>query len=108
MGLFGIESSPLAWNRLARAIATERGLDLWANARLVGLLTLAMADGYIASWDTKYHYRFWRPITAIRLGDEMAIPARRAIQTGRRCNGPIPYRTTIPDTSCRGVWPRKC
>ena len=26
----------------------------------------AMADGYIASWDAKYHYRFWRPITAIQ------------------------------------------
>ncbi len=69
IGLFWIESSPLAWNRLARAISASRGFDLWENARLFGLLNLAMADGYIASWETKYHYKFWRPITAIRMGD---------------------------------------
>jgi hypothetical protein len=69
IGLFWIESSPLAWNRLARAVSTSRGLDLWENARLFGLLNLAMADGYIGSWEAKYHYKFWRPITAIRLGD---------------------------------------
>lgn len=74
IGLFWIESSPLAWNRLARAIAVERGFDLWENARLFGLLNLAMADGYIGSWEAKYHYRFWRPITAIRLGDTDGNP----------------------------------
>jgi len=37
-------------------------------------LNLAMADGYVASWETKYHYRFWRPITAIRLGDTDGNP----------------------------------
>lgn len=75
IGLFWVESSPLAWNRLARAISAERGFDLWENARLFGLLNLAMADGYIASWETKYHYRFWRPVTAIRLGDDDGNPA---------------------------------
>jgi hypothetical protein len=33
-----------------------------------------MADGYIASWDTKFHYLFWRPVTAIRLGDTDGNP----------------------------------
>jgi hypothetical protein len=74
IGLFWIESSPLAWNRLARAISVSRGFDVWENARLFGLLNLAMADGYIASWEAKYHYRFWRPITAIRLGDTDGNP----------------------------------
>ena len=74
VGLFWLESSPLAWNRLARAVAARQGLDLWENARLFGLLNLAMADGYIASWDAKYHHRFWRPITAIRLGDADGNP----------------------------------
>ena len=44
-------------------------LEPWENARLFALLNVAMADGYIGSWDTKYHYLFWRPVTAIRLGD---------------------------------------
>ena len=65
IGLFWIESSPLAWNRLARSVSTSQGLDVWENARLFGLLNIAMADGYIASWDTKFHYLFWRPVTAI-------------------------------------------
>ena len=74
IGLFWIESSPLAWNRLARALSESRGFDLWENARLFGLLNMAMADGYIASWEAKYHYGFWRPITAIRLGDTDGNP----------------------------------
>lgn len=38
-----------------------------------------MADGYIASWETKYHYRFWRPITAIRLGDTDGNPNTQGV-----------------------------
>jgi hypothetical protein len=75
IGLFWIESSPLAWNRLARAVSLQRGFDLGENARLFGLLNVAMADGYIASWEVKYHYSFWRPITAIREGDNDRNPA---------------------------------
>lgn len=75
IGLFWIESSPLAWNRLARAVSAERGLDLWENARLFGLLNMALADGYISSWAIKFRYGFWRPITAIREGDDDGNPA---------------------------------
>jgi hypothetical protein len=64
-GLFWIESSPLGWNRIARNVSASRGLGLWENARLFALLNLAIADGYIGSGDTKYHYNFWRPVTAI-------------------------------------------
>lgn len=66
VALFWVESSPLAWNRIARSVALSQGLDMWRNARLFGLLNMALADGYVASWATKYHYRFWRPVTAIR------------------------------------------
>ena len=30
---------------------------------------VAFADMQIAGWDTKYEYGYWRPITAIRLGN---------------------------------------
>jgi hypothetical protein len=69
LGLFWIESSPLAWNRIARNVSARKGLDLWENARLFGLLNLALADGYIGSWEAKYHYNYWRPVTAIRTAD---------------------------------------
>jgi hypothetical protein len=36
---------------------------------LFALLNLASADGYIASFYAKYFYKYWRPITAIRLGE---------------------------------------
>ena len=74
IGLFWLESSPLAWNRIARSVSASRGLDLGENARLFGLLNLALADGYIASWDTKYHYSFWRPVTAIHTADSDGNP----------------------------------
>jgi hypothetical protein len=69
IALFWVESSPLMWNRLARTVSIAEGLDLWENARLFGLLNIALTDGYIGTFETKYHYRFWRPVTAIRLAD---------------------------------------
>jgi hypothetical protein len=74
IGLFWIESSPLAWNRLARSVSASESLDLWENARLFGLLNLALADGYIGSWETKHYYNFWRPVTAIHTADTDGNP----------------------------------
>ena len=74
IGLFWIDSSPLMWNRIARTLSASEGLDLWENARLFGLLNIALADGYIGSWETKYHYTFWRPITAIQEADTDGNP----------------------------------
>jgi hypothetical protein len=69
IAMFWYEGSPTAWNRIARVVATDRRLDLWESARLFGLLNFAMADGFIAGFDAKYVYNFWRPITAIRAGE---------------------------------------
>lgn len=69
VALFWRESSPLMWNRIARNIALERRYDAWELAYLFALLHLAEADAYIASFETKYRYNFWRPITAIRSAD---------------------------------------
>src|SRR6266700_4390044 len=46
-----------------------RGLDFWETARLLALINVAIADGYIAGYVTKYEFNFWRPVTAIRVGD---------------------------------------
>jgi hypothetical protein len=74
IALFWWESSPLKWNRIARTVSADQGLDLWENARLFGLLNLALADGYIAMVDSKNHYNYWRPITAIQTGDTDGNP----------------------------------
>ncbi len=74
IALFWLESSPLAWNRIGRAVSPTFGFDLWDNARLFALLNMGMADGYIASAGTKYRYRYWRPETAVRLADDDGNP----------------------------------
>jgi hypothetical protein len=65
---FWFEGIP-AWSRIARVVASTRGLDAWDSARLLALMHLAMADGYIAGFKLRYAYDFWPPVTAIREGD---------------------------------------
>jgi hypothetical protein len=52
---------------IARTIALQQKmLRVPEIARLFALVNVAMADAAIASWDSKYFYQFWRPVTAIR------------------------------------------
>lgn len=53
----------------------EHRNSLLENARLLALLDLAMADAAIACWEAKYHYVFWRPVTAIPLAASDGNPA---------------------------------
>ncbi len=100
IGQFWLESSPLAWNRLARDVATSKVLDAWESARLFGLLNLALADGYIASWNAKFEYRFWRPVTAIRTADADGNPNTHADFTWT----PLQLTYPMPDhDSAHGV-----
>jgi hypothetical protein len=57
---------PPSWYRLTRAVAESRNMDAWDSARMLALVSLAMADGYIAGFKIRYVYDFWRPVTAIR------------------------------------------
>ena len=91
---FWLESSPLAWNRIGRTLAVKKGLGLWRSARLFGLLDAALADGYIASFHTKFDvHRFWRPVTAIRLADTDGNPATAADPTWT----PLVTTPPVPD-----------
>jgi hypothetical protein len=69
LALFWNGNTALYWNRIASQIAVERSLKLSENAHLFASLNVTMADAGIACWDGKYRYVYWRPITAIRLGD---------------------------------------
>ena len=57
------------FNPVVRQISVAKSLGLIENARLFALVSMATADGYIAIFDAKYTYNFWRPITAIRNAD---------------------------------------
>ena len=69
MALFWLENSNFTWNRIARLAAAANNNTLVQNARLFALLNMAGADSIISGFETKYTYNFWRPITAIRAGD---------------------------------------
>jgi hypothetical protein len=56
------------WNQVLRDVAIDRQLGIGDTARLLALGSLAAADAGIAVWDSKVHYNFWRPSTAINEG----------------------------------------
>ena len=78
-----VREFPVGWSQIARTIAADRGLDAWESARVLALVNLAMADGVIAGFDTKYQVNRWRPITAIRAGDTDGSEETWAIRRGR-------------------------
>src|SRR5215467_180716 len=60
------------YNRVARDIADQQGLGLLQTARLAAMVNTVGADALISCLFAKYHYLFWRPITAI---DPTAVTA---------------------------------
>jgi hypothetical protein len=74
IGLFWLEPVPTSFNRLARTMIVQKNLGAWAAARLLALMAMAEADANIACFEAKFFYNYWRPITAIRLGDTDGNP----------------------------------
>ena len=62
------------WNRGLRDIANANVTNVSDSSRLFALAELSVADALITSWNDKVHYVFWRPITAIREGDNDGNP----------------------------------
>lgn len=89
---FWLENTPLSWQRIATKLAAERHLNGWDQMRLFALLQVAEADAYVASFDSKYFYAFWRPITAIRAAADDGNPdtAADAAWTSLEPAPPIP------------------
>jgi hypothetical protein len=54
------------WNGITRSLATANELGIADAARLFAMTNLSAIDAQIACFDDKYHYMFWRPVTAIR------------------------------------------
>jgi hypothetical protein len=75
IGLFWTEHVGSQYSRAFRALAEARNLDISDTARLFATLFTAGADALIGCWDAKYHYSFWRPVTAIPNGDIDGNPA---------------------------------
>jgi hypothetical protein len=69
IGRFWEYSLPAIYHGVLRSVAQQGGRSVAANARLYAAAAQAMDDAMIAVFDAKYHYHFWRPLTAIRNGD---------------------------------------
>ena len=63
---FWYEFSEAGWNRISREVVKAKNMNMLDAARLFALVDMALADAYIAGWDSKIYYNFWRPYTAIR------------------------------------------
>lgn len=75
IALFWVENSPSAWNRIARMVAAQRNLDAWDSARLLALLQMGEFDSYASNLESKYHYNFWRPVSAVALAGSDSNPS---------------------------------
>jgi hypothetical protein len=68
---------PRLYNQIAVTIAEQMGSDTVELARLLALLNVAMSDAGIAAWESKFYYKFWRPIAGIRESDAGTGPTGR-------------------------------
>ena len=66
---FWAATQPPIYDGVVRAVAIMPGREVTQNARLFAAVAQATDDALIAVFDAKYHYYFWRPVTAIRNGD---------------------------------------
>jgi MYXO-CTERM domain-containing protein len=62
---FWAQQTHLPFFLLARTFSKSNELSVDENARFFGQLALALADARIATWNAKYKYGFWRPVTSI-------------------------------------------
>jgi hypothetical protein len=109
MGLFFLDNVSNLLNRVARIMAVDEELDGWETARLMALIQMTQFDALLSSFEGKYHYNRWRPITAIRSGDadgngETTGDPTWSILQAARATPPTPtYPSTHAETSGAGA-----
>ena len=69
IGRFWFEGELTSVHRMARQVVSMKTPNLHDSARTFALTATAISDGLLAVFDAKYHYSFWRPVTAIRAVD---------------------------------------
>ncbi len=79
--IFWQDHGAAIWNRVLRSLSASHELSTADNARLFAMTDLAAADAAIGCWNNKYHWYFWRPITAIREAATDGNPATEADAT---------------------------
>lgn len=99
IGKFWFVTGARAWNPLVAQLATAKRMDLLDCARLFALASLAGVDAYIAVFEAKFHYNFWRPVTAIRNADQAGNSATPR-EAGWQPLGDTPMHPEYPCAHC--------
>ena len=86
--------------RSFRTLALAHGLSLAEQARLFGTFALASADTFITCWEDKEHWSNWRPITAIRLGNDDGNSLTAADASWTSTIGTPPYPDVASGYNC--------
>ena len=93
------------FSRSFRAHALAQGLSVMEQARLFGLFGLAGGDTNITCWEDKAHWSFWRPQTAIRLGDADGNPETEKVDGWTSAIATPPYPDHSSGYNCNtGVY----
>jgi len=82
-----------------RQLVAAKQMDVADSARFMALAVVGLNDAIIAVLDAKYHYNFWRPITAIRNGDIDGNSATDLDATWQPI-GPTPMHPEYPCSHC--------
>jgi PAP2 superfamily len=93
---FWLMTGPVSYYPMVRQLVAAKNMALVDSARFLALASTAAADSFIAVFDAKYHYDFWRPITAIRNGDIDDNPATELHATWQ----PIANTPMHPEYPC--------
>jgi hypothetical protein len=93
---FWLMVGPQAYHPFARHLVTAEQMSVEDSARFMALVAVGLNDALIAVFEAKYHYHFWRPITAIRNGDIDDNPATERHATWQ----PIDNTPMHPEYPC--------
>ena len=75
IGRFWFVVGPSSFNAIIQQAAAAKRMDVVDCARLFALAEIAANDAILAVFEAKYHYNFWRPVTAILNADITKNPA---------------------------------
>jgi hypothetical protein len=93
---FWLMVGPRAYHPFVRNLMIAKQMSVAESARFIALVAVGLNDALIAVFDAKYHYNFWRPITAIRNGDIDGNPATNRDATWQ----PIDTTPPHPEYPC--------
>jgi hypothetical protein len=93
---FWLMVGPRAYHPFVHHLMIAKQMSVSESARFMALVAVGLNDALIAVFDAKYHYNFWRPITAIRNGDIDGNPATNRDATWQ----PIDNTPSHPEYPC--------